>query len=146
MELDRWLGRPLACAVLGLSLCTACGDDAGDPKPWTGGTHAHAGANLPAAGGGSPPAGCPVTPPTVCPEPKPTFASVKPLFEQHCQSCHDGMHEQWPLTSYQHVADWFGEIRAQLIACTMPPAEAASAMTLEDRMRILTWIRCGYLP
>lgn len=95
-------------------------------------------------GGGSKPAGCPLTPPTDCPDDKLTYADVSPIFEARCISCHDGNHGQWPLTEYQHVADWFGEVRAQLIGCTMPPVDSKSDMSVDERMKILTWIRCGY--
>lgn len=72
------------------------------------------------------------------------YADVAPIFAKHCTTCHDGQHGQWPLTSYQHVADWFGEIRAQMVSCTMPPVAESAGMPLSDRMTILTWIRCGF--
>lgn len=93
---------------------------------------------------GGPAEGCPFSPPTVCPDPKPTYADVQPIFERRCTACHDGMQGQWPLTSYQHVADWFGEIRSQLIACTMPPVDSGLTMPVAERLEILTWIRCGF--
>ena len=43
-----------------------------------------------------------------------------------------------------HVADWYGEIRAQMVACTMPPVDAGLAMSLAERQKILSWIRCGF--
>lgn len=148
MTLDRALGLlTAACVCLG----SACGGSADDPPAADAGTAGRPAAGAPAAGSGgsagssSPPAeGCPLTPPTTCPDPKPSYADVKPIFEQRCYACHDGNHMQWPLTTYQHVADWFGEVRAQMIACSMPPASAKSDMSVSERMQILEWIRCGY--
>jgi uncharacterized membrane protein len=58
--------------------------------------------------------------------------------------CHSGDPAgPWPLTSYEHVAEWASEIRAQMAACTMPPADAGSGMPPEEREKILLWIRCG---
>ena len=140
MTLDRTLGL-----LLVLAACGASSDD--PPSPDAGASGKPAAGSLAAGSGGSsssPAQGCPLTPPSACPEPKPSYADVKPIFEQRCYACHDGNHMQWPLTSYQHVADWFGEVRAQMVACTMPPASAKSDMTVSERMRILDWIRCGY--
>jgi hypothetical protein len=142
----RTMGLLLAA---GVSLAAACGGD-DPPAPATATDAGAAGqstAGGSAAGSGgssSRPEGCPLTPPTTCPDPKPGYADVKPIFEQRCYSCHDGNHQQWPLTTYQHVADWFGEVRAQMIACSMPPASAMSEMTVGERRQILEWIRCGY--
>jgi hypothetical protein len=88
--------------------------------------------------------GCPLTPPTACPEPTPHYADVEPIFEAHCWHCHDGQHGLWSLMGYQHVADWFGEIRTNMIGCTMPPPgdRTEPAITATERMRILEWIRC----
>jgi hypothetical protein len=90
------------------------------------------------------PEGCPLTPPTSCPDPKPHYSDIEPIFQEHCFACHDGTGEQWGLTSYEHVADWFNEIRAQMIACTMPPLDSGITMPASDRMKIVQWIRCGY--
>ena len=90
------------------------------------------------------PEGCPFSPPTVCPDPKPTYADVQPIFEQRCVGCHDGMHGQWSLADYEHIADWFVEVRSQLIACTMPPVASGMSMPVSERMQILTWLRCGF--
>jgi hypothetical protein len=87
---------------------------------------------------------CQIVPPTECADPKPVYADVSPIFAARCTGCHNGSDEMWPLSSYQHVADWFGEIRAQMIACTMPPLDSGLPMPLEERMKILEWIRCGF--
>jgi hypothetical protein len=90
------------------------------------------------------PAECDVTAPTTCPDPSPRYADVKPIFAQYCAGCHNGRDGMWPLSSYQHVADWYGEIRGQLLVCTMPPPASGIVMPRAERERILTWIRCGF--
>jgi hypothetical protein len=87
---------------------------------------------------------CMSTAPTSCPEPAPGYGDVAPIFEQRCVVCHDGSDGEWPLSTYQHVADWYGEIRAMMLSCGMPPADSGMTMELEERQRILTWIRCGF--
>jgi hypothetical protein len=52
----------------------------------------------------------------------------------------------WPLTSYEHVANWQDIIRGAMLACTMPPADAGNLMTNDERMAILVWIRCALPP
>jgi hypothetical protein len=63
---------------------------------------------------------------------------------RRCISCHNGQSGAWPLSQYEHVADWYGEIRAQMLACTMPPVDSRIEMPLEERQTILSWIRCGF--
>jgi hypothetical protein len=87
---------------------------------------------------------CDATAPLSCPNPMPHYADVEQIFAERCVSCHNGAGEEWPLTSYEHVADWSGEIRAQMLACSMPPVYANIAMPLEERQTILNWIRCGF--
>ncbi len=89
---------------------------------------------------------CEVTAPTSCPSPSPRYADVEPIFAERCFGCHDGSGDQWPLTSYEHVADWFAEIRGMLLACTMPPPDSGVPMSVEEREQILGWIRCGFPP
>ena len=54
----------------------------------------------------------------------------------------------WPLNDYELVADWADLIRADLLNCSMPPADAAAgaAMTDADRVVLLNWILCGTPP
>jgi hypothetical protein len=87
---------------------------------------------------------CDVTAPRACPDPAPSYTDVEPIFEEHCISCHDGLGEHWPLTSYEHVADWYDTIRAMMLSCGMPPADAGTSISTSERELILTWIRCGY--
>jgi hypothetical protein len=102
-----------------------------------------AGGNAMRADGGAPIA-CDVEPPTACTEKDLGYADIEPIIEKRCFSCHDGSGEQWGLTSYEHVADWFVEVRAMMATCSMPPPDAGIAMPTEEREKILMWIRCGY--
>ena len=78
---------------------------------------------------------CETPAPTACPTPSPTFGDVEPIIETHCLECHYGEPEgPWPLTSYEHVVDWFDIIRASMLRCTMPPPEASTTMTIEERV------------
>ncbi len=88
---------------------------------------------------------CMVTAPTACPDPVPHYPDVEPIIRQRCVVCHAENSERWPLTTYKHVADWYDTIRGDLLSCTMPPPAAAIPITPEERLAILTWIRCGYL-
>jgi hypothetical protein len=89
---------------------------------------------------------CKLDPPTSCPDPPVRYADIAPVVQRRCLVCHDGRGPHWPLTSYQHVADWQDTIRATMLDCSMPPAEAALPMPLEERMALLHWVRCGVLP
>lgn len=87
---------------------------------------------------------CDVVAPVECEEPAPSYADVSPIFSTRCVACHNGAGEEWPLTSYQHVADWSGEIRAQMLACSMPPPDSGLRMPRQERDLILRWLRCGF--
>jgi hypothetical protein len=89
---------------------------------------------------------CSVDAPTSCPDPAPRYADVAPIIDQRCvQPCHSGLPEgPWPLTDYQHVADWADVVRTDLILCVMPPADGGTSISDEERGAILTWIRCGF--
>ena len=90
------------------------------------------------------PAACSVPAPTACPEPAPRYADVAPIFEQRCVVCHAGAPGgPWSLSDYGHVAEWQDTIRSNLRDCSMPPPDAGLPMTLEERLAMLTWIRCG---
>jgi uncharacterized membrane protein len=78
-----------------------------------------------------------------CPSPAPTYVDVKPLFDTHCNVCHGVRDEIWPLDNYDDVSAWQLDIRGELLECTMPPADAGTGMTLEEKTQIITWIRCG---
>ena len=81
--------------------------------------------------------------PTSCPSPAPAYASVKPIFEQRCTTCHAGVPGgPWSLRDYEHIVDWADTIRGELLGCAMPPPDAGVPITKEERLAILTWIRC----
>jgi len=87
---------------------------------------------------------CDVAAPTACPDPAPRYADVAPIFTTRCVVCHAGnWNGPWPLNTYEHVADWRDTVRANLLDCTMPPRESGIPMTDEERLQILTWIRCN---
>jgi hypothetical protein len=133
--------------VVGCALLYACGGssdgrlrpDAGEPRD----ASATDDASLP-PDAESEVGACEVVAPTVCPDPMLRYDDVSPIFAARCASCHNGSDGMWPLSTYQHVADWYGEIRAQMLACTMPPVDSGQTMPLEERLRILDWIRCGF--
>jgi hypothetical protein len=78
-----------------------------------------------------------------------TYSDVKPIFDGTCTSagCHTGIGDApWSLKDYQDVADWQELVRADILDCSMPPPESNLRITNEDRMKILTWVRCGALP
>lgn len=87
---------------------------------------------------------CNVEAPTSCTDPDLSFSDIEPIIVQRCQICHSGDTEQWPLTSYSHVADWFDLIPPEVANCRMPPPEARIPISDEERLAILTWFRCGY--
>jgi hypothetical protein len=145
-----------ALALLVLAAGTAaCGDD-DDGEPIAGsGSAAGDGAgrggqdrDASAHGGsdGGPPSApvCDVDPPTQCTDPMPTYADVAPIFQQRCLGCHDGRGDEWPLTSYGHVADWFIQIRDAMNRCAMPPPDSGITMPTAERELILLWLRCGF--
>lgn len=87
---------------------------------------------------------CNVSAPTACPTPMPTYATVAPIFKERCVVCHSpNWSGPWPLDSYRHVADWKEDVRSNLLACTMPPPDSGVRMTRDERLTILTWIRCN---
>ena len=99
------------------------------------------------AGSGADAVSCTATAPTACPTPAPRYADVKTLIQQNCAGpCHSGADPAgpWPLTNYEHVADWADIVRADLLDCTMPPADGGVTLAPEDRLAILTWLRCGF--
>jgi hypothetical protein len=90
---------------------------------------------------------CSVEAPTSCPDPSPHYGDVAPIINQRCvEPCHSGLPGgPWPLTDYAHVADWADVVRDDLILCLMPPADGGISMSEEEKLAILTWIRCGFL-
>lgn len=101
--------------------------------------------------GGQPPDGgpaaCAVVAPTACPaQGGPRYPDVQPTLQRRCVICHSGQTGLWPLTTYQQVTDWYDAVRDDVAGCSMPPPDAGVPMTDEERLLILTWIRCGFPP
>ena len=66
-------------------------------------------------GSTSAPLVCDVTLPSSCSDMSLRWADVEPIFEERCIGCHSGdPGGPWPLTSYEHAADWANEIRSQM--------------------------------
>ncbi|WP_394831134.1 cytochrome c [Pendulispora rubella] len=131
----RTIAGSLGGALLVASLVVAAACSSNDASP---------GGKSDAISDGALPESCKdLTAPTACPSPAPTFASVEPIFEQRCTSCHGGVAGLWPLRGYEHIVDWADTIRGEVLGCSMPPLDAGSGITKEERLAILQWIRCG---
>ncbi len=90
---------------------------------------------------------CSISVPAACPTPAPVYADVEPIFEQRCVTCHNGEpNSPWALNNYNHIADWQEAVFQMVGDCEMPPADAGSQMTVEEREKILAWIQCGTRP
>lgn len=89
--------------------------------------------------------------PTACPDPSPTYEDVEPIFDEYCNSCHDGEDPNgpWPLESYTHIAAWHGEVRDEVLNCTMPPRDGEPLerdgvpLPPDQRQLLMEWIFCG---
>jgi hypothetical protein len=87
---------------------------------------------------------CGVMAPTACPDPPVRYPDVEPIFRTRCVICHNNnVDGPWALTDYQDIADWQDIIRGDLIDCSMPPLDGGVTMSRDERMAILTWIRCA---
>jgi hypothetical protein len=110
------------------------------------GGEAHGAAGSSTTTGGAPtePHPCGIEAPTSCPDPAPTYSDVEPIFTTRCVVCHSGVaNGPWPLTTYGHIATWRDTIRAALLSCAMPPADASVSLDETESSLILRWIRCG---
>lgn len=86
----------------------------------------------------------PPAPPTACPDPPVRYGDIRPILDARCVSCHDTTPGgPWTLATYGHVADWEDTVRASMLDCSMPPLDSGVVMTTEERLVVLTWIRCG---
>lgn len=94
---------------------------------------------------GPPPPSCkPVETPECDIGPAIRYGDVQPIFNQRCVSCHYGMTDgPWPLTRYEDIVDWGVLIREDLNACVMPPADSNVTLPEDEKIKILTWIKCG---
>ena len=93
------------------------------------------GDNIPSQRELGPIAECHVQAPTACPAPPVTYEDVAATF-----SVPGG---PWPLLTYEDTVDWQDVIRGYLLDCSMPPPDSGVTLSDEDRLAILTWIRCG---
>jgi hypothetical protein len=140
------------CILVGSLWGLSCGDNTdGTPDGGSGGGGTGGGDRDASSGGDTGSTACPVDPPVTCPTPV-RFAQVQPIFSQRCMTCHDGVTINqtdpekapiWALSDYGHIKDWESSIRGELSGCTMPPADAGSKLTVEERLAILQWIKCG---
>ncbi|HEY6556120.1 MAG TPA: hypothetical protein VI072_02565 [Polyangiaceae bacterium] len=83
--------------------------------------------------------------PTSCPDPPVRYDDVRGIFGQRCTTpCHNGTpNGPWPFLTYDDAAHWENEIRATLLSCVMPPLDGGVGITADDKLKILTWLRCG---
>lgn len=87
---------------------------------------------------------CTVVAPTSCTDPDLRYSDVEPIVEDKCQPCHDGTQQQWPLTTYNHLADWFDLVPPEVANCRMPPEPLQRSISDEERVILLTWFACGF--
>jgi hypothetical protein len=88
---------------------------------------------------------CSVTAPTSCPDPAPRYADIAPIVSRRCVACHWGAIDgPWPLLTYTSIVDWEDLVRGSLLDCSMPPLDSGVVMADEERVAILTWLRCGH--
>jgi len=124
-----------AFASLALPACSSAADTASPPGS------ASQGSTSDEAGP------CTATVPSACPTAAPTWnADAMPIFESHCWSCHAGggiESSQFPLGSYSGIYQARTTILEQLSSCTMPPSDAPTALTSDERETLLTWLACG---
>lgn len=107
-------------------------------------------AACPSGGSGSRDAGvvaltCMVEAPTMCTQTQLRYADVRPIVQQHCVTCHSSTTSgPWPLTSWQDFADWSDLVRDALVRCEMPPRDAGTHFSNDERQLILEWLSCGF--
>ncbi len=137
----------LAAAALAFWGCDST-DSGGDP-PGTGGGAGDSAVDPPADGSVDHEGGATcvnVAAPTSCPDPPVVFDDVRRIIGQRCSTpCHNGAPangSQWPLMTYEDMEHWENEIRAALLSCTMPPLDAGVGITADEKLAILTWLKC----
>ena len=80
----------------------------------------------------------------VCPSTPLTFADVAPIVTEKCggSSCHGpNSTKAWPITTDEHVVDWWPSVNAYVEACTMPPA-GSPRLTAVEQGRLLDYLSC----
>ena len=87
---------------------------------------------------------CSAPAPSECSEPDLRYADMAPIFDRYCAACHTGVGiDPWSLDSYENVADWADLLRDELSSCSMPPPGSNNPLPNRERVRILSWLRCG---
>jgi hypothetical protein len=91
---------------------------------------------------------CMPPPEVTCPDGGgPSFtADVLPVFKNVCANCHaPGETEaSIPLTTYQQIHLWVGEINNQVfLSCLMPPSNAPVPLSDDQGQTLLVWLACG---
>jgi hypothetical protein len=151
----------IVLALSGSCWAAGCGDDSGGsvdgggaggagPSGGAGGSGAITDAGGGGTGGGI--VGCLTEAPVACPDPPVRYGDVQATFQGRCVGvCHNGTTPDpnknnepiWGFTDYEHVVSWQDTIRAEVLRCSMPPADAGVPMTVEERRAILEFLRCG---
>lgn len=81
-----------------------------------------------------------------CPAELPSYANVVgPLFDAHCNQCHNGAEPTgpWPLKNPIDIGDWSLSIKADLEDCLMPPPDSKAPLSDADRQTMHDWLSCG---
>jgi hypothetical protein len=86
------------------------------------------------------PSGCTVVP---------SFsATIEPLVERTCATCHSpgGVAADRDLTTYKNIAELETTELVQLYSCQMPTADAGpdAMLSLAEREEMLQWFICGF--
>ena len=90
------------------------------------------------------PAKCDAVAADTCANPMTRFSDVQPILQARCASCHTGARDApWPFNTYENFTDWSDLVSADLVTCSMPPADAG-VMPAAERALILDWLRCGF--
>jgi hypothetical protein len=137
-----------------LLLCSSCENtpvidephDSGNNKPvseaGSGGGPGAGGATT-TLDGSRPSGGCGDKAPAKCPGPAPSFSKdVLPIFEAKCNNCHLGEPGPWALTDYEHIRDWRLQILMDIEGCTMPPLDAGTTLSADERRTVFDWLVC----
>jgi hypothetical protein len=87
---------------------------------------------------------CPNDLPVGCPPDAPGYsATVAPLIEKRCSSCHSPANNNPPdLSTYAGVSAQKSAVLDQVYGCTMPPLDAGQ-LTSAERSQLLGWLKCG---
>ncbi|MDB4987432.1 MAG: hypothetical protein JWN04_2610 [Myxococcaceae bacterium] len=69
---------------------------------------------------------------------------IEPLVESRCGGCHKhGVGDPWPLNTRRSLDSWAEAVQLTLQNCSMPPADAGTSITVQERLELWTWLSCG---